>query len=107
AGVAGTMAGFLLIDLDRSTGLKQVNDTLGHAVGDRLLQIVAHRLEHSVRPGDVVARLGGDEFAVLLPSVREAAAAREVASRLRAALAEPVRLQAITFQPESTHALAL
>ncbi len=93
AGVAGTRAGFLLIDLDRSTGLKQVNDTLGHAVGDRLLQIVAHRLEHSVRPGDVVARLGGDEFAVLLPSVREAAAAREVASRLRAALAEPVGMR--------------
>jgi diguanylate cyclase (GGDEF)-like protein len=107
AGVAGTRAGFLLIDLDRSTGLKQVNDTLGHAVGDRLLQIVAHRLEHSVRPGDVVARLGGDEFAVLLPSVREAAAAREVASRLRAALAEPVRLEAMTFQVEASVGIAI
>jgi diguanylate cyclase (GGDEF)-like protein len=107
AGVAGTRAGFLLIDLDRSTGLKQVNDTLGHAVGDRLLQTVAHRLEHSVRPGDVVARLGGDEFAVLLPSVKEAAAAREVASRLRAALAEPVRLEAMTFQVEASVGIAI
>jgi len=107
AGVAGTRAGFLLIDLDRSTGLKQVNDTLGHAVGDRLLQSVAHRLEHSVRPGDVVARLGGDEFAVLLPSVKEAAAAREVASRLRAALAEPVRLEAMTFQVEASVGIAI
>jgi diguanylate cyclase (GGDEF)-like protein len=107
AGVAGTRAGFLLIDLDRSTGLKQVNDTLGHAVGDRLLQIVAHRLAHSVRPGDVVARLGGDEFAVLLPSVREAASAREVASRLRAALAEPVRLEAMTFQVEASVGIAI
>jgi GGDEF domain-containing protein len=70
AAAAGSRAGFLLIDLDRSTGLKQVNDTLGHAVGDRLLQVVAHRLMHSVRPGDLVARLGGDEFAVLLPSVK-------------------------------------
>ncbi len=107
AGVAGTRAGFLLIDLDRSTGLKQVNDTLGHAVGDRLLQTVAHRLEHSVRPGDVVARLGGDEFAVLLPAVKEAAAAREVASRLRAALAEPVRLEAMTFQVEASVGIAI
>jgi diguanylate cyclase (GGDEF)-like protein len=107
AGAAGTMAGFLLIDLDRSTGLKQVNDTLGHAVGDRLLQIVAHRLAHSVRPGDVVARLGGDEFAVLLPAVKEAAAAREVASRLRAALAEPVRLEAMTFQVEASVGIAI
>jgi diguanylate cyclase (GGDEF)-like protein len=107
AGAAGTRAGFLLIDLDRSTGLKLVNDTLGHAVGDRLLQIVAHRLVHSVRPGDVVARLGGDEFAVLLPAVREAAAAREVASRLRAALAEPVRLEAMTFQVEASVGIAI
>ena len=104
---AGSRAGFLLIDLDRSTGLKQVNDTLGHAVGDRLLQVVAHRIAHSVRPGDVVARLGGDEFAVLLPSVREAAAAREVASRLRAALAEPVRLEAMTFQVEASVGIAM
>jgi diguanylate cyclase (GGDEF)-like protein len=107
AGVAGTRAGFLLIDLDRSTGLKQVNDTLGHAVGDRLLQIVAHRLAHSVRPGDVVARLGGDEFAVLLPSVKEVAAGREVASRLRVALAEPVRLEAMTFQVEASVGIAI
>jgi len=107
AGSGGAKAGYLLIDLDRSTGLKQVNDTLGHAVGDRLLQIVAHRLEHSVRPGDVVARLGGDEFAVLLPSVKEASAAREVASRLRAALAEPVRLEAMTFQVEASVGIAI
>jgi predicted signal transduction protein with EAL and GGDEF domain len=55
----------------------------------------------------VVARLGGDEFAVLLPSVREAAAAREVASRLRAALAEPVRLEAMTFQVEASVGIAI
>jgi diguanylate cyclase (GGDEF)-like protein len=107
ASTLGTKSGFLLIDLDRSTGLKQVNDTLGHAVGDRLLQVVAHRLAHSVRPGDVVARLGGDEFAVLLPSVKEAGAAREVASRLRAALAEPVRLEAMTFHVQASIGIAI
>ena len=107
ASAARARAGFLLIDLDRSTGLKEVNDTLGHAVGDRLLQIVAHRLSYSVRPGDVVARLGGDEFAILLPSVKEPTAAREVASRLRAALSEPVRLEAMTFRVEASVGIAI
>ncbi|HET9895003.1 MAG TPA: EAL domain-containing protein [Streptosporangiaceae bacterium] len=107
AAAIGTGVGLLLIDLDRSTGLKQVNDTLGHAVGDRLLQIVAHRLVVSSRPGDVVARLGGDEFAVLLPSVKEPAVAREVASRLRAALAEPVRLETIIFEIQASIGIAV
>jgi diguanylate cyclase (GGDEF)-like protein len=96
--------GLLLLDLD---GFKEVNDTLGHPVGDRLLQIIGHRLTHSVRPGDVVARLGGDEFAVLLPSIRDAQAAKEVAARLRAALTEPVRLEGMTFDLDASVGIAL
>jgi diguanylate cyclase (GGDEF)-like protein len=81
-----------LLDLDR---FKEVNDTLGHPAGDQLLEVVAQRLLSAVRPDDVVARLGGDEFAVLLPEVRDAGHATEVADRIRRILSEPFRLEGV------------
>ena len=77
----------LLVDLD---GFKLVNDSAGHAAGDRLLCEVAERLLHATRGSDLVARLGGDEFAVLLADVRGAADAETVAGRIVGALARPV-----------------
>jgi diguanylate cyclase (GGDEF)-like protein len=69
----------LLLDLDR---FKVINDSLGHEVGDRLLQAVAERLQHCVRSADSVARLGGDEFAVVLNNVHGAADAASVAGKI-------------------------
>jgi diguanylate cyclase (GGDEF)-like protein len=59
-----------------------------------------------VRPGDLVARLGGDEFAVLLPAAKPGSTAREVALRLRAALAEPIQLDGMTFRIETSIGIA-
>jgi diguanylate cyclase (GGDEF)-like protein len=72
-----------MIDVDL---LRDVNDALGHEVGDRLLASTARRLSTAVRPTDVVARVGGDEFLVLCHEVADADVARELADRIRRAL---------------------
>jgi diguanylate cyclase (GGDEF)-like protein/PAS domain S-box-containing protein len=79
----------LYLDLDR---FKTVNDNLGHAAGDRLLQEVAHRLQETLRPSDTVARIGGDEFVAVLADLHEPAEAEHVAGRLLSVIAEPVDL---------------
>jgi diguanylate cyclase (GGDEF)-like protein/PAS domain S-box-containing protein len=84
------MFSLLLIDLD---GFKQINDSLGHHVGDQFLQAVAGRFEGVTRPTDTLARLGGDEFAVLLSGANEPAALA-VAARLHACLADPISIGA-------------
>lgn len=76
----------LFIDLD---GFKDVNDTHGHAAGDILLEAVGARLRNCVRPEDHVARLGGDEFTVLMRHAENTQAARAVAKRAQAVIAEP------------------
>ena len=73
----------LLIDVDR---LRDVNDALGHEIGDRLLASTAKRLSTAVRPDDVVARLGGDEFMVLCQGVTDGSVAMELADRIRRSL---------------------
>ncbi|MGD2135693.1 MAG: EAL domain-containing protein [Gemmatimonadales bacterium] len=79
----------LFLDLDR---FKVINDSLGHDVGDQLLQGVAERLEKALRPGDVVARLAGDEFCILLDDITGSPDATRVAERVLEALADPFML---------------
>lgn len=76
----------LCIDLDQ---FKNINDSLGHASGDRLLQQVARRIADCVRASDTVARLGGDEFVIIMPNIRAPADAAFLAEKILAAVARP------------------
>ncbi len=79
----------LFLDLDR---FKVINDSLGHAVGDKLLIAIAERLTVCVRPGDVVARLGGDEFTILLNRSGDTTEVARVAERLQTRISAPFKI---------------
>lgn len=85
---------FMLMDLNR---FKQINDTYGHNVGDRLLQLVADRLKSTIRESDTVARLGGDEFAILLNDVSEDKVAEELAQKITSVMSEPILVEGNTM----------
>ncbi|MGO9875154.1 MAG: diguanylate cyclase domain-containing protein [Acidimicrobiia bacterium] len=92
-----TAASVLFLDLD---GFKEVNDTLGHAVGDELLRLAAARLEETLRRGDTIGRLGGDEFVVLaeadLAGARPALAAERIVAAFRAPFVVGTRTVRVT-----------
>ncbi len=79
----------MFLDLDR---FKNVNDTLGHSLGDEMLRVIALRLRSVLREGDTIARMGGDEFTVLLSDLRQVADAAKIAQKLLDTIAEPVRV---------------
>ena len=96
-------AAVMLIDLDH---FKEINDTLGHHAGDRLLQEVSQRLRASLDEHDLVARLGGDEFGVLLPKLESPAQAVAVAGRLLAQLREPFSIEGLTLEVDGSIGIA-
>jgi diguanylate cyclase (GGDEF)-like protein/PAS domain S-box-containing protein len=85
----------LFLDLD---GFKHINDSLSHAIGDRLLQFVAKRLLAAVRTSDTVCRLGGDEFVILLSEVAHAGDAGVKAGKILSALSAPFEMDQITLR---------
>ncbi len=82
----GSMLAMLMIDIDR---FKNINDTLGHGMGDSLLKLVGSKLKSCIRECDTLARWGGDEFVLLLPGLQDSATAVTVAQRCLSALKEP------------------
>ncbi|MFC5511374.1 putative bifunctional diguanylate cyclase/phosphodiesterase [Massilia jejuensis] len=83
-------AGVLFLDLDR---FKTINDSLGHAIGDELLVLVAKRLEQCIRESDVICRMGGDEFTAVLNSIDMPDNAGSVASKIVESMAKPFSIQ--------------
>ncbi len=85
----GLAVAVLFLDLDR---FKVVNDSLGHAAGDRLLETVTERIKASVRPNDTIARFGGDEFVVLCEDISDERQTQEISDRLLENINRPIML---------------
>ena len=94
----------MIMDLDR---FKEINDTLGHYNGDRLLKQVATRLQGVIEEPGSVARLGGDEFAILLPRVAEAKEVGNVVSKINKALQTPFMLDTLKLDIQASIGVAL
>lgn len=100
----GSAVAVLFLDLD---GFKVINDSLGHAAGDRLLTLVAERLRGLLRPEDTVARLGGDEFTILVEDVPNIGAVIHIAERINAALVPPVEVAGRTVSITTSVGIAI
>lgn len=98
------LVGLLFLDLD---GFKQINDVLGHDIGDALLKAVARRLTRCLRSSDTVARLGGDEFTVILPAIPSAEDAIRVAEKVLFTLSQTFVIQTHTIIVTSSVGISL
>jgi diguanylate cyclase (GGDEF)-like protein/PAS domain S-box-containing protein len=100
----GACGALLMLDLD---GFKEVNDTLGHEAGDRLLQVIGARLTAVVRDTDTVARVGGDEFAVVLRGLQGPVTAAGLARKILDSLCEPLALDGRLVRPNASIGISL
>lgn len=100
----GSNSAVMLFDLDR---FKEINDTLGHKYGDRVLTEVGPRIRQVLRDADTIARLGGDEFCVLLPRVDALSDALEVAERIIAILGLPIEIDGMVLGIEASCGIAM
>ena len=100
----GGLVAAILLDMDN---FKQFNDTLGHAVGDRLLIEITTRLRESVRASDVISRLDGDEFLIIVPDIDNAMSVSAIASKIRRALAEPHQIDSHLLYATATVGISL
>ncbi len=89
----------LMLDLDH---FKHINDSLGHYIGDGLLEAMALRLKGCLRESDIVARLGGDEFVIVLPEISDRRSIEEVIQKVLSSLLEPFRVEGHELQVSSS-----
>ncbi len=99
-----TRLALMYLDLDK---FKPINDRLGHAIGDQLLQEVAKRMQGCTRDADTVARIGGDEFVVLLPVIESEKDALLVAEKIRFALNQPFEIAGQNLNISSSSGIAI
>ncbi len=99
----GASLAVMILDLDR---FKEINNTLGHQVGDMLLRRVGPRLRDALRDADTVARLGGDEFGILLPEMIHGNEAPQVAAKLLSALDRPFTFPNVALEVEASVGIA-
>ncbi|MFQ5957358.1 MAG: putative bifunctional diguanylate cyclase/phosphodiesterase, partial [Candidatus Brocadiales bacterium] len=98
------MLAVLFLDLDQ---FKVINDSLGHPIGDQLLQNIAKRLTNGARKEDTVARLGGDEFTLLLPGIKQVENATKIAHKILTSVREPLMLAGHELQITTSIGIAL
>jgi diguanylate cyclase (GGDEF)-like protein len=104
ASANGGMLGVIYFDLDH---FKQVNDSLGHRVGDEYLQQVATRIKSELRAQDKLARLGGDEFAILVPRVNSRSEIQEIIARLQKCLDKPIVVGGHVLRSSASFGMAI
>ncbi len=101
---SGGQVAVMLIDLDR---FKNINDSLGHDAGDKIIMEIGRRLSSSVRAGDTIARLGGDEFVVIRPDIVQEDAVAIMAQQILEALSRPMMIQGHEFYPTGSIGISM